>query len=212
MSGVPKVDYPNYPSHEYLSSISRDELAWLFCEKTILYGGTPNFSTTEQILNMVMTFVHTPWSHYNTITKPCAHFLLSLTKDLSINFPSHMIISILDCYQDTATRDKFIFPSAITCILTHIHVTIPPSPLFHVMGTMSKESIRRIAEWMTTKQPHVETMDVTLPLDPPLHMPFLPLLGQISLSLTSWISFSTRVLILVIVLTICVMGCVRWTL
>ena len=120
-----------------------------------------------------------------------------------------MIISILDCYQDTATRDKFIFPSAITCILTHIHVTIPPSPFFHVMGAMSKESIRRIAEWMTTKQPHVETMDVTLPLDPPLHMPFLPLLGQISLSLTSWISFSTCVLILVIVLTICVMGCVR---
>ena len=72
-----------------------------------------------------------------------------------------MIMSILDCYQDTATRDKFIFPSAITCILTHIHVTIPPSPFFHVMGAMSKESIRRIAEWMTTKQPHVETMDVT---------------------------------------------------
>ena len=130
-------------------------------------------------------------------------------KGLSIDFPSHMIESIIDCYQDTVTCDKLIFPSAITCILTHIHVTIPPSPLFHVMGTMSKESIRRIAEWMTTKQPHVETMDVTLPLDPPLHMPFLPLLGQISLSLTSWISFSTCVLILVIVLTICVMGCVR---
>ena len=38
---------------------------------------------------MVMTFVHTPWSHYNTITEPHAQFLLSLMEDLSIDFPSH---------------------------------------------------------------------------------------------------------------------------
>ena len=44
---VPKVDHPNYPSHPHLFSISRDELALLFGEKTMLWGGTLNFTTTE---------------------------------------------------------------------------------------------------------------------------------------------------------------------
>ena len=90
---------------------------------------------------MAMTFVLTPWSHYNNITKPRPRFVLSLMEDLFIDFPSHMILSITDCYQDAATRDKLIFPSAITRYLTHMHATIPPSPLFHVMGAISKESI-----------------------------------------------------------------------
>ena len=99
------VDCPDYPSHWHLSSISRDKLASLFCEKAMLWGGTLNFSTIEfakglRILNMVMTFVLTPWSHYNTITKHRARFLLSLMEDLSIDSPSHMIVSIIDCYQD----------------------------------------------------------------------------------------------------------------
>ena len=34
---VPRVDCPNYPSHRCLSSISRDELASLFCEKAMLW-------------------------------------------------------------------------------------------------------------------------------------------------------------------------------
>ena len=44
---VPKVDHPNYPSHPHLSSIFRDELTSLFCEKAMLCGGTLNFSITE---------------------------------------------------------------------------------------------------------------------------------------------------------------------
>ena len=108
---------------------------------------------------MVTIFVLTPWSHYNTITKPNARFLLSLMEDLSIDSPSHMIVSIIDCYQDTATHDKLIFPLAITHILTHMHITIPPSPLFHVMGAISKESMWRSAAQLATKWPHVETMD-----------------------------------------------------
>ena len=59
---------------------------------------------------------------------------------LSIDFPSHMIESIIDLYRDMATRDKFIFPSAIMHILTHMHITIPSSPLFYVMGAISEES------------------------------------------------------------------------
>ena len=72
-----------------------------------------------------MTFTLTPLSHYNSITEPRARFLLSLLEDLSIEFPSHFIISILDVYQDATTRDKLIFPSAITRILQYFSIPIP---------------------------------------------------------------------------------------
>ena len=114
---------------------------------------------------MVMTFVLTPWFHYNTITESRAHFILSLMEGLSIDFPSHMIESFIDCYQDTTTRDKLIFLSAITCVPTHLHVTIPSSPLFYVMGTISKESIRRNVVQLTMKRPRVEPSDAA-PADP----------------------------------------------
>ena len=75
----------------------------LFYEKAMLWGETLNFSTTEfakgpRMLNMIMTFVLTPWSHYNTITEPRARFLLSLLEDFSLDFPSHMIESMMDIY------------------------------------------------------------------------------------------------------------------
>ena len=70
-----------------------------------------------------------------------------------------MIVSIIDCYQDTTTHDKLIFPSAITRILTHMHITIPPSLLFHVMVAISKESIWRSVAQLAAKWPRVETMD-----------------------------------------------------
>ena len=116
---VHRVNRPDYPSHRCLNSVSRDEMNSLFYEKAMVWGETLNFSTTKfakgpRILNMVMTFVLTPRSHYNTIIKPRARFLLSLMEDLSIDFPSHMIESMIDCYRDTDTHDKLIFPSAIT--------------------------------------------------------------------------------------------------
>ena len=77
------------PNNCHLSSISRDKLVSLLSEKTILWGGTLNFSTTEfakgpRILNMVMTFVLTPRSHNNTITEPHTRFPFSLIEGLSI--------------------------------------------------------------------------------------------------------------------------------
>ena len=42
---------------------------------------------------MVMIFILHHLSHYNTITEPRARFLLSLIEDLSIEFPSHFILS-----------------------------------------------------------------------------------------------------------------------
>ena len=61
-----------------------------------------------------MTFVLHPLSHYNSITEPRARFLLFLLEHLTIDFPSHFILSFMDVFRDTATRDKLIFPSVIT--------------------------------------------------------------------------------------------------
>ena len=92
---------------------------------------------------MVMTFVLHPLSHYNSITKPHARFLLSLLEHLTIDFPSHFILSIIDVYRDMATRDKLIFPSAITRILRHFSIPFPVSNHFHVMCAIDVVPIKQ---------------------------------------------------------------------
>ena len=92
---------------------------------------------------MVMTFVLHPLSHYNFITKPRARFLLSLLEHLTIDFPSHFILSIIDVYKDTASRDKFIFPSAITRILRHFFVPFPVSNHFTYMCAINATTVKR---------------------------------------------------------------------
>ena len=82
---------------------------------------------------MVMTFILHPLSYYNIVVEPYAHFLLSLIEDLSIDFPSHFILSLIDVYKDTTTRDKLIFPSAITWLLRQFSVSYPISPHFTFM-------------------------------------------------------------------------------
>ena len=84
-------------------------------------------------MNMVMTFVLHPLSHYNSIIEPRARFLLSLLEHLTIDFPSHFILSIIDVYLDSTSHDKLIFPSAITRILRHFSVPFPSSDHFTVM-------------------------------------------------------------------------------
>ena len=92
---------------------------------------------------MVMTFVLHPLSHYNSIIAPRAHFLLSLLEGLTIDFLSHFILSFIDTYKDTTTRDKLIFPSAITRIICHASVSYPESAHFTIMGAISDASVRR---------------------------------------------------------------------
>ena len=94
-------------------------------------------------MNMMMTFVLHPLSHYNSITEPCAQFLLSLLEHLTIDFPSHFILSILDVYRDTATRDKLIFPSAVTRILCHFSIPFPSSDHFSVMCAIDYAIVKR---------------------------------------------------------------------
>ena len=74
------------------------------------------FAKGPRFLNMVMNFVLHPLSHYNSITEPRALFLLSLLEHLTIDFSSHFILSIVDVFRDTTTRDKLIFLSATTRI------------------------------------------------------------------------------------------------
>ena len=93
-------------------------------------------------MNMVMTFVLHPLSHYNSITKPRARFLLSLLEHVTIDFPSHFILSILDVYRDMTTRDKLIFPSAITWILCHFSIPFPFSDHFSIMYAIDYATVK----------------------------------------------------------------------
>ena len=142
---------------------------------------TDDFAKGPRILTMVMTFVLTPWSHYNTITEPRAHFFFSLLEGLSIDFPSHTIVSMIDIYQDIATCDKLIFPSAITRILTHMHVLIPFAPLFFMWRSATQLASK-------AKQSHEESTpaqqeEVDIRLLRMLPMPFDPLLRLLHLFL-----------------------------
>ena len=94
-------------------------------------------------MNMVMTFVLHPLFHYNSITEPRARFLLSFLKHLTIDFPSHFILSIIDVHLDSASCDKLIFPSAITRILRHFSVPFPSSDHFTVMCTIDYATVKR---------------------------------------------------------------------
>ena len=106
---------------------------------------------------MVMTFVLHPLSHYNSITESHARFLLSLLEDISIDFPSHFIRSLIDVYRDTTTRDKLIFPSAITRILCHFSVPFPVSPHFSVMGAIDVVIVQRNEAQLRLQQPQTQT-------------------------------------------------------
>ena len=144
---IPKVVHLNYPSSERQRTVSKDKLASLFCETPSLWGDHQNTSCSAfakglRILNMVMTFVLHSLSHYNTITEPCAQFLLSIIEDLSIDFPSYFILSLIDVYKDTTTHDKLIFPFAMTRLLHHFSIFYPVSPHFSYICAIDVATVR----------------------------------------------------------------------
>ena len=76
---VPRIEFPNYPSCERLRTVSRDELMSSFCEHPTAWGKrlfTPcrPFAKGPRFMNMVITFVLHPLSHYNSITEPVLDF------------------------------------------------------------------------------------------------------------------------------------------
>ena len=147
MLRIPRIEFPDYPGCERLRIVSKDELMSAFCERPFAWGErlfTPcrPFAKGSRFINMVMTFVLHPLSHYNSITDPRARFLLSLLKHLTIDFPSHFILSIIDVHLDSASRDKLIFPSAITRILRH-SVPFPSFDHFTVTCAIDYATVKR---------------------------------------------------------------------
>ena len=145
---VPRIEFPDYPSCKRLRTVSRDELMSSFCERPTAWGErffTPcrPFAKGPRFMNMVMTFVLHPLSHYNSITEPRAQFLLSLLKHLTIDFPSHFILSIIDVHLDSTSRDKLIFPSIITRILRHFSVPFPSSDHFSIICAIDYATVKR---------------------------------------------------------------------
>ena len=83
--------------------MSKDELKSAFCECPFVWGERQfiyclAFAKGPRFLNMVMTFVLYPLSHYNSITESRARFLLSLLEHFTIDFPSHFILSLIDVF------------------------------------------------------------------------------------------------------------------
>ena len=144
---VPKVMHPDYPGCNRLRIVSKDELSSLFCETPLSWGDRKNISCSgfakgQRFLNIVMTFILHPLSHYNSIIEPCAWFLLFLLEDISIGFPSHFILSFIDVYRDMVTRDKLIFPYTITRLLHHFSVSFLESPHFTVISAIDAATVR----------------------------------------------------------------------
>ena len=100
---VPRIEFPNYPSYKRLRTVSKDELMSAFCERLSEWGEHQftyclGFAKGLRFLNMMMTFVLYPLSHYNSITESRARFLLFLLEHLTIDFPSHFILSLIDVF------------------------------------------------------------------------------------------------------------------
>ena len=145
---VPRVEFLDYPSCEHLQIVSKDELKLAFRKRPSEWGERQltycsAFAKGSRFLNMVMTFVLHPLSHYNSIIEPCARFMLSLLEHLTIDFPSHFILSIIDVHLDSASLDKLIFPSAIVRILCHFFVPLPASDPFTFMCAIDNATVKR---------------------------------------------------------------------
>ena len=118
---IPSVEHSNYPGCECLSTVSKDEMISAFYKRPFdwddhQFTSCKAFTKGPRFLNMVTTFVLHPLSYYNSITGPHGRFFLSLLEHLTIDFPTHFILSIIDVYRDTAIHDKLIFPLASTQI------------------------------------------------------------------------------------------------
>ena len=144
---VLRVEHSDYPGCDRLRTVSKDDLKSSFCKRPSDWGDCQftscmAFAKGPRFLNMVMTFVLHPLSHYNSITEPHVRFLLSFLEHLSIDFLSHFILSIIEVHKDSVTCDKLIFPSAITRILCHFSVPFPLTDHFHVMGAIDAATVK----------------------------------------------------------------------
>ena len=80
----------------------------------------------------------------------------SLLERLTIDFPSHFILSLIDVYRDTTTRDKLIFPLAIMRILCHFSVSYLESTHFSVICAIDTATVRRSEAQLRLRPPQTE--------------------------------------------------------
>ena len=78
--------------------------------------------------------------------------MLSLLEHLTIDFPSHFILSIIDVHLDSTSCDKLIFPSAIMRILRHFSVPFPLSDHFIFMCAIDAATVKRIKAQFRSRQ------------------------------------------------------------
>ena len=159
---VPRLVHPNCPGYDHLRTMSKDELSSLFCETPSSWSDRQNtpcssFVKGPRFLNMVMTFILHPLSHYNSITESHTRFLLSLLEDISIDFTFHFILSLINVYMDTMAHDKLIFPFAITTLLCHFSISFPESPHFTAMSAIDAAIVRWSEVQLRPKWPRTET-------------------------------------------------------
>ena len=141
--------------------------------------------------------VLTSLSHYNSIIELRARFLLSLMEGFSIDFPSHFIAFIIDVYRNITTHVSSSFlqlsrGSFNTSPFLFLSLLFSPSwvPLALVLSDRVRLSFNRSSH--------------------EYKRPILPMVVWPSRS--SWSSFSGCMLTLVVIWTLSLMRCIRWTL
>ena len=77
MLHIPKVAHPDYPDCDHHWTVSKDKLMSQFYETPSSWGDRQNtrcstFAKGLRFLNMVLTFILHPLSHYNSIIEPRA--------------------------------------------------------------------------------------------------------------------------------------------
>ena len=82
---VPRIEFPDYPSCGRLRTMSKDELMFVFCERPSVWGErqfTPcrHFVKGPRFMNMVMTFVLHPLSHYGFVSseRSCQSYCMAI--------------------------------------------------------------------------------------------------------------------------------------
>ena len=126
--------------------------------------------------------------------------MLSLLEHLTIDFPSHFILSLIDVYRDTTTRDKLIFPSAITRILCHFSVPFLSSAHFSIMCAIDATIVKHSEAQFRSQQ-----TDSVAPPSRSTPSRSTPSFSTSDVSLrTSWRSYSAWLLALIHSLQSCI--------
>ena len=195
---VPRVEFFDYPSCEHLRTMSKDELKSAFCEHPSEWGKHQftyclGFSKGPRFLNMVITFVLYPLSHYNSslVLGFCCSFLSIL---LLISFLiSFCLLQMFIWIRRLVISSSFlplsrgyytIFPSLFLCPTTSL-IFVPQITLPLNVVRLSSVRDRQIHQFLSPVRLHLDLLNPH---------PLLPLPRAMCHQETSWRSFSAWML------------------